>query len=66
MNLYDKLMLRKRSVIETVNDELIPITYKVKQKAPLWAYDTNNLIVWDVHRNIRECSFRAKSFCHIL
>jgi len=22
MNLYDKLMLRKRSVIETVNDEL--------------------------------------------
>ena len=34
MNLYDKLMLRKHSVIETVNDELIPITYKVKQKAP--------------------------------
>ena len=34
MNLYDKHMLRKRSVIETVNDELIPITYKVKQKAP--------------------------------
>ena len=52
MNLYDKLMLRKRSVIETVNDELKNVCQIEHTRHRSVDNFATNLLAWMIAYNL--------------